>query len=112
MSGLSAASWAKPPNGIFKVNVDAHIVAGNYVRLGVVVCDAEGVVRMMATKRFEGDNDPTMDKCVGYRLLIARGAGYDKIWLQCDALAMVQAVHKEDVGFSPIGCFIMMLNSC
>lgn len=103
-AGLSAARWQKPPHGVTKINVDAHILAGQYVSVGVVVRDATGSVQMMATKRIVCGEDSTMAEAEAarYGLLVARRADYDKVWLESDALAVVQAIHKDDDGCSPI----------
>ena len=70
----------------------------------VVVRDALSIVQMMATKRFKGGEDSTMAEAEAakYGLLVARRAGYDNVWLESDALAVVHAVHKDEGGCSPI----------
>ena len=37
-----------------------------------------------------------------YGLIVARRAGYDDVWIESDGLAVVQAVHKDNSGCSPI----------
>ena len=101
---LSAASWSKPQTGVIKVNVDAHIVAGEYTSLGVVVRDANGVVQMMATKTMAGSREPTLAEAeaVRYGIQVARRAGYDRVWMESDAQSVVRSVQSEEYGLAPI----------
>ena len=69
IAGMSAASWQKPPHGVIKINVDAHIMAGQYVSVGVVVRDSVGSVQMMAT------NELSVVKTQPWRKLKLPGMG-------------------------------------
>ena len=101
---ISAASWAKPQTGVIKVNVDAHIVTGEYTSLGVVLRDANGVVQMMATKIMVGSREPSLAEAeaVRYGIQVARRAGYDKVWVESDAQTVVRSVQSKEYGLAPI----------
>ena len=98
------ATWASPPPGVIKINVDAHIVAGSHVSLGAVFRDNSGTVLMMATRRIVGSEVSTMAEAEAarYGLHVARRSGYDNVWLESDALAVVRAARHCTIGFSPL----------
>lgn len=101
---ISTARWSPPPMGIVKVNVDAHVIGGVMVGMGTVIRDHEGKLLVAATKRLRVDWTAEMAEVAAARqgLLLARRLGYDKVWLECDALNVVRAIDKEHEGASPI----------
>ena len=102
--GSLVSSWTRPPADVIKINVDAHIVEGRYVSLGAVFRDNSGSVLMMATKHIVGCERSTMAEAEAarYGLQIARRMGFDKVWLESDALAVVGALHHHAGGLSPL----------
>ncbi|XP_056692194.1 uncharacterized protein [Spinacia oleracea] len=101
---LSSSSWVPPPSGIVKVNIDAHIMEGEYVGLGVVIRDMAGVVLVAATRRIKvGWNACTSEAAAArYGMQVARRCGYNSIWLESDALNVVKAIDRPTIGYSPL----------
>lgn len=57
---LAAATWFPPPQGTFKVNVDAHVMEGVGVSFRVAIRDAEGKLVVAAVKRIDAVWAPDM----------------------------------------------------
>lgn len=104
---LSASRWTCPPSGLVKINIDAHIVSGLYVGLGVVIRGEFGQLLLTATKRLEVDWDSETAEAAAtrYGLQIARRFGFENVWLDGDAMNVIRRVDKNPEGLSPI-CLI------
>lgn len=94
---VSITSWAKPSRGVIKVNVDAHVMKGEYVSLGVVCRDERGVVLLTATKKILVDWDPTLAEAATtrYGLQVGQRSGFNNICLESDALNVVKAIEDD-----------------
>lgn len=98
------AKWKPPPHGTLKINIDAHVVEGRYANVGVVVRNAAGTITLAAVKRLEGRWEVALAEAAAarYGLMVARRYGFENIWLEGDALEVVQGVRKEMEGFTPL----------
>ncbi|XP_021761158.1 uncharacterized protein LOC110725990 [Chenopodium quinoa] len=100
---ISASSWSCPPAGLIKFNVDAHIVVGLYISLGVVDRDENGGVLLDAVRRYAGEWEVEMAEAAAVRfgMNIDCRFNYQKIWVESDAASMVSKVDNHSMGSSP-----------
>ncbi|KAL2894944.1 Ketol-acid reductoisomerase (NADP(+)) [Bienertia sinuspersici] len=86
------------------LNTYAHVREGEYVEVGVVVCDNGGKVLAMAAHKRGVRWGPDLAEAatVVFGVKMAMELGYMKIHLECDALCVATAVGKGDNGCSPI----------
>ncbi|XP_021859944.2 uncharacterized protein [Spinacia oleracea] len=101
---LSATNWIPPPIGLVKINVDANVIDGVRVGLGGVIRNHEGKLLVGGTKRVDAAWGVEMDEAaaVRYGLQLARRLGYNMVWLESDALCVVNAVDSNQEGMSPL----------
>lgn len=104
LAGLrSASSWVRPPVGKIKINVDAHILASFYVGLEVAVRNDRGELMLAATRRIEGEMDVELAEiaAVRYGMILAKRFGYDRIWVEGDAMNVVRTIDSNIKGEAP-----------
>lgn len=90
--------------GWIKANFDAHVGTEGHCGLGVVVRNHEGKLLLIATRRIRshiGTEESEADAAC-FALEIARIFGYDRIHLEGDALSVINAVKRNNIGLAPI----------
>lgn len=89
-----------------KVNVDAH-TATSYVGLGVVVRGEMGQILLTATRRIEVCWEVEVAEAAAASLgaQIARRYGFERVWIEGDALNVVRTIDTKMKGPSPL-CLI------
>lgn len=99
----SATAWSCPPNGMVKVDVDAHIAA-SFVGVGVVMREDTGKVILTTTKRVHGGTMADVAEALAarYGAMLARRFGYKRVWLERDAVCVTRTVSTKIKGLSPL----------
>ncbi|KAL2898361.1 hypothetical protein RDABS01_040143 [Bienertia sinuspersici] len=94
---LSNVDWVTPPEGVVKVNVDAHIKATGGGGLSVVIRDHARVVLGAAVRRLEGQWGAKVAEAaaVSYGVSLAYRLGFKKVVLESDAASVVNAISRS-----------------
>ena len=97
----SQNKWVAPPQGVFKVNVDgATSNQGRNSSIGVIIRDCLGHVVAALSKylprRFAADQVEALALEQG--ILLAQEMHLPRVILECDALAVVQALNDNSTG--------------
>ncbi|XP_021724883.1 uncharacterized protein LOC110692191 [Chenopodium quinoa] len=99
----SCLRWYPPHFGMVKINTDAHVLSGNMAGLGVVCRNYCGKILMIATKKIHYTDPKCAEfQAIRYALSIARRFNYDNVWVESDALGVINTISHESRGFSPI----------
>ncbi|XP_021751223.1 uncharacterized protein LOC110716880 [Chenopodium quinoa] len=91
-SSRSRNSWKKLREGVTKINVDAAILHNGEVGVGVVARDYRGEILFTGARRYKGRWEVKIVEATGmqYGIELAIRLVYEKIWLESDALGIVQ----------------------
>ncbi|XP_021731000.1 uncharacterized protein LOC110697905 [Chenopodium quinoa] len=92
-SSRSATKWKCPAAGCVKFNVDAHLGESAMAALGVVVRDQEGQLILTATRRVPLSSPECIEaQAVRFALMLAKRFDYRKIWVESDALNVINTI--------------------
>ncbi|XP_021734057.1 uncharacterized protein LOC110700767 [Chenopodium quinoa] len=102
-AAVADMAWVRPPEGVIKVNIDAHYADCGNVGLGAVLRDTNGKLRVCAVKKTMAAS-PKMAEAMAarYGMHIARRFGYTRIMLECDASNVGNTVRSRSSGYAPI----------
>ncbi|XP_074313495.1 uncharacterized protein LOC141648670 [Silene latifolia] len=94
--------WKKPPDGFFKVNVDAGVKEDAGVTLGVVCRDSEGRVLWAVSCVQEQVWEPQVAEAVAVLegVMEARRRGHSMVMIESDCLQVVEALKRKAKGRS------------
>ncbi|KAL2931358.1 hypothetical protein RDABS01_036768 [Bienertia sinuspersici] len=112
---LSNVDWVTPPEGVVKVNVDAHIKATGGGGLSVVIRDHAGAVLGAAVRRFEGQWGVKVAEAAAasYGVSLAYRLGFKKVVLESDAASVVNAISRSQIEAAPKFLFFENIaNNC
>ncbi|XP_021723114.1 uncharacterized protein LOC110690559 [Chenopodium quinoa] len=99
----SSVVWKCPPMGCIKANVDAYVPSAGSAGLGVVFRDDKGCLIMTATKKVELSNPECVEaQAVRYALRLTLRFGYINLWVESDAINVINTISSHDGGLSPI----------
>ncbi|KAL2903383.1 3-methylorcinaldehyde synthase tropA [Bienertia sinuspersici] len=128
-TSVVAKSWCKPPQGLVKVNTDAHVLNGIKVSLGAVCRNGEDVILATTTKVIHPTSvDVAEAEAARFGVTIARRLNFNSIILECDSsnthslinaqqevlsplLVIVKDIHVLMSGFSYFKCFLVRRSS-
>lgn len=101
------SSWQPPPQSYVKVNVDAHVMHGNGVSMGMIIRDEHGSIKAAGVKRIASNWAPELAEAGAARfgLDVARRLGFDRVVLECDASNVVRCIRERRQGAAPIFLF-------
>lgn len=87
----SRAGWTKPALGKVKFNVDAAVMEGGVIGLGVLARNNNGKFVPVALKRLQAELAEVMT--LRYGLIVAGAHGFTKVELECDVAMVVKAIR-------------------
>ncbi|GMN45720.1 hypothetical protein TIFTF001_014908 [Ficus carica] len=90
--------WHAPSHDQIKINVDATVDSSlEYIDIGVVARDKDGVVMSFLTRRIFGKFSPHIGECLAVRegVCLAKFLGLDNWVVESDALNTVSAIQNS-----------------
>ncbi|KAL2906587.1 Sperm-specific antigen 2, partial [Bienertia sinuspersici] len=95
--------WQRPPAGVIKVNVDAHMGADGKAGLGAVMRDENGVVLLLGVRHCLVKNvEQAEAMAVRYGIMLARRFGFQCIMVESDAANVVNIINSRLEGYSSL----------
>ena len=103
LAGAVVLGWSSPVAGCIKVNFDAHLGPDGEIGLGVVFRNHEGGIVAAGVKRVAAAWSAVLAESAAtrYAMEVARRLGYGQLWLEGDALMVINAVNKQEDGLCP-----------
>ncbi|KAL2906000.1 hypothetical protein RDABS01_004710, partial [Bienertia sinuspersici] len=88
--------WQRPPAGVIKVNVDAHMGADGKEGLSAVIRDENGVVLLLEVRHCLVKNvEQAEAMAVQYGIMLARRFGFQCIMVESDAANVVNIINSR-----------------
>ncbi|XP_074293866.1 uncharacterized protein LOC141621046 [Silene latifolia] len=96
--------WSRPRAGVYKVNVDAGLIAGKGVGWGMVCRGSSGAITWAATIQDEGELEPKTAEALAiyHGVQEARRRGEKEVIIESDCLNVVEELNARKQGRSSI----------
>ncbi|KMT13137.1 hypothetical protein BVRB_4g086790 [Beta vulgaris subsp. vulgaris] len=104
MSMLSRSQWVPPRAARIRININAVVMDGLGVRLGVVMRDSDGMLLAVAVRICQARWPATMAEAQAaiFGLKVAQGLAYSHVELETDALNLAKADDSKKFVRSPV----------
>ncbi|XP_048494767.1 uncharacterized protein LOC125494918 [Beta vulgaris subsp. vulgaris] len=100
----SPRKWVAPPDGIYKINVDASLAVDGWIGLGVIVRDAQGTVLFAAVRRVRAhwSAEIAEAKAIEMALRLGQRYGLKEVIVESDCQTVVSRLSKNAIFLSDL----------
>ncbi|XP_057246871.1 uncharacterized protein LOC130589579 [Beta vulgaris subsp. vulgaris] len=93
---VSSSHWCAPPEGVIKLNTDAHIEANGWVSVATVARNTCGQVLFAAVRRQRAYWPPDIAECkaILFAVRMAKARGLPNVMVESDALVVISRLSK------------------